>query len=103
MTLKRSERRRYTKEFKKETVELLLNSNKTAVVLSGELGIRTEVLYRWKREYLNQKEYAFPGTGHINETSEEKEIRLLKKEKRDIEEERDILKKALAIFSKGRL
>ena len=45
MTSKRSERRRYTKKFKKETVELLLNSNKTAVVLSGELGIRTEVLY----------------------------------------------------------
>ena len=61
MTPKRSERRRYTKEFKTETVELLLNSDKTAVVLSGELGIRTEVLYRWKREYLSQKENAFPG------------------------------------------
>lgn len=57
------------------------------------------MLHRWKREYLHAKEQAFPGKGNLG-GSAERELRDLQKQLRDVEEERDILKKALAIFSK---
>ena len=58
-------RRQYTKAFKIEAVELLLQSKKTAVEVAGNLGIRTELLYRWKGEYLRDRKHSFPGTGHL--------------------------------------
>ena len=93
-------RRTFTKEFKEDAIELLLSSQKTAVDLSQDLGIRAELLYRWKREYLQDKEKAFPGSGHQNLGESELELKRLRRENMELEEERDILKKALAIFSK---
>jgi len=46
---------------------------------------------------MNDPQFAFPGKGRLK--PHEEELRLLKKQLRDAEEERDILKKALAIFS----
>jgi transposase len=92
-------RRVFTREFKKESVEYLLNSDKTASEIAAGLGIRSELLYRWKGEYLNNREHSFPGAGHMKNPEEEK-VRDLERELRSIKEERDILKKALAIFSK---
>ncbi len=91
-------RRQYTREFKIETVEFLLHGDKTAVEVARDLGIRTELLYRWKNEYLNDKNHSFPGTGHLQDP--EDNIRRLERENRSLHEEREILKKALAIFSK---
>jgi len=68
------------------------------VQIAGDLGIRPELLYRWKSEYLARKEHAFPGSGHLRDPEEE-QIRQLERELRSVKEERDILKKALAIFS----
>lgn len=93
-------RRTYTKEFKESAVELLSSSKKTAVEISQDLGIRTELLYRWKSEYLANRIKAFPGSGHQNLSETEIEMKRLRREKRELEEEREILKKALAIFSK---
>jgi len=93
-------RRTYTKEFKESTVELLHSSDKTGVELAGDLGIRAELLYRWKREYLTNSIKAFPGSGHQNLSEVEMELKRLRREKRELQEEREILKKALAIFSK---
>ena len=59
-------RRIYTKEFKIEAVELYLNSGKTGSEIASNLGIKREVLYRWKKEYLNAKDHSFPGAGNIN-------------------------------------
>lgn len=92
-------RRQYTQEFKIETVEFLLRGDKTAVEVARDLGIRTELMYRWKREYLNDKNNSFPGTGHLQDPEEER-IRKLERELRSVTEERDILKKVVAIFSK---
>jgi len=91
-------RRRFTREFKIETVEFLLRGDKTAVEVARDLGIRTEILYRWKREYLSDKNHSFPGTGHLQDPEEER-IRKLERELRSVTEERDILKKVVAIFS----
>ena len=92
-------RRQYTREFKAETIEFLLRGEKSTVEVARDLGIRAELLYRWKREYLNDKEHSFPGAGHLRDPEDEK-IRKLERELRSVKEERDILKKALAIFSK---
>lgn len=91
-------RRQFTREFKLETVEFLLRGSKTAVEVARDLGIRSEILYRWKREYLNDKNTSFPGTGHLQNPEEER-IRQLERELRSVQEERDILKKVVAIFS----
>ena len=93
-------RRTYTKEFKKSAVELLFSNKKTAVEISRDLGIRTELLYRWKSEYLTNRIKAFPRSGHQSLSEAEIEMKHLRREKRELEEEREILKKALAIFSK---
>lgn len=98
MTERRT-RRQYTREFKVETVEFLLRSDKTAIEIARDLGIRTELLYRWKSEYLNDKSHSFPGPGHLQDPEEER-IRTLERELRSVLEERDILKKVVAIFSK---
>ena len=92
-------RRQYTREFKLETVEFLLRGDKTGVEVARDLGIRVDQLYRWKKEYLNDKNHSFPGIGHLQNPDEER-IRKLERELRSLTEERDILKKVVAIFSK---
>ncbi len=95
----RETRRNYPREFKTEAVELLLSSEKKPKEIAGDLGIDAGMLHRWKREYLASKEHAFPGNGRIGDP-EDKEMQKLQKQLREMKEERDILKKALAIFSK---
>lgn len=95
----RETRRNYPREFKTEAVELLLSSNQAAKQIASDLGIDANMLHRWKREYLASKERAFPGVGQNGDT-DEKSLRAMQKQLREMEEERDILKKALAIFSK---
>jgi len=91
-------RRQFTREFKLETVEFLLRGTKSAIDVARDLGISTGLLHRWKREYLNDKNHSFPGTGHLQDPEEER-IRKLERELRSVTEERDILKKVVAIFS----
>jgi len=93
-------RRTFTKEFKESAVDLMQSSGKTAVAVSRDLGIRAELLYRWKNEYHTNNGKAFPGSGHQSLSETEMELKRLRRENRELEEERDILKKALAIFSK---
>ena len=66
--------RQFTREFKVEVVELLLNGDKTAVDVARNLGIRVELLYRRKNEYLSNRAnarlagpggQAFPGLGLV--------------------------------------
>lgn len=92
-------RRKFTAEFKKESIELVERSSKPSSEIAHDLGIRPELLYRWKREYKLKREQAFPGTGHLHNSGDES-VRKLERELRSVQEERDILKKALAIFSK---
>ncbi len=98
MMNEREIRRQFTREFKIEAVELLINGGKSGVEVARNLGIRTELLYRWKSEYINSQESSFPGTGHLADPEDER-IRKLERELASVKEERAILKKALAIFS----
>ncbi len=93
-------RRTYSKEFKEESVQyLLMHPEKTITAVAESLGIRRDVLNRWKLEKNKHDKAAFPGNGNPRD----EEIFKLKRELSDANEERDILKKALAIFSKGQI
>lgn len=93
------ERRTYTREFKLEAVRLSCESNKPVVQVAHDLGIDVKRLYRWRSRYRDHGEQAFPGSGRLTEPDEE--LRRLQRELETVKQERDILKKALAIFSKG--
>lgn len=94
------ERRHFDREFKLMAVNLCLTGKPTKIV-GRELDIQPELIRRWKREYEQYQGESFSGHGNANMTNEQKEIVLLKKELRNTKEERDILKKAVRIFSKG--
>lgn len=94
------ERRNFDKEYKMMTVNLC-NTGKSTKEVAEELGIRAELVRRWKREHEQYREGSFSGHGNANMTSEQKEIAKLRKELREAQLERDILKKAVSIFSKG--
>ena len=90
-------RKKYTREFKMEAVRLLETSGKSAVQLERELGIGHGNLWRWKRDFAADGEDAFPGHGRL--TPEQERFRQLERENEILRQERDILKKAIAIFS----
>ena len=92
-------RKQYSREFKMEAVGLVIRGEKPATVIARDLGIGVSLLYRWKRDYLTDKEHSFPGSGHLQNPEDER-VRKLERELRDIKEERDILKKVVSIFSK---
>ena len=95
-----NKKRQFTQEFKKEAVEYSLTSGKTAEEVAQDLGISPHNLKRWRFQYRKDGELAFPGHGKENLTPQEEKVRKLQKELNDIQIERDILKKALAIFTK---
>jgi len=93
-----SRRRRFNREFKIETVKLVTGSDNSVPQIAVDMGIHPNTLYRWVQQYSEKPQEAFPGTGHM--TSEAEMIRQLKRENERLKMERDILKKAMAIFSK---
>lgn len=93
-------RRIFSREFKENAVKLVLDGSRSVREVSRGLGINENLLYRWKKQFTEDPENSFPGKGHLK--PEEEEIRRLKKELSDAREERDILKKAVAIFSRIR-
>jgi len=93
-------RRKYDREYKQMVVELA-NAREDISALAAELDLRIDLIYRWRREALANLGASFPGQGNKTMTEEQKEIARLKKELRDAQLERDILKKAVSIFSRN--
>ena len=69
--------------------------------LAQELGIKPDLIYRWRREFSRTESNSFPGQGNMALSPQEAEIARLKKQLREAELERDILKKAVSIFSRS--
>lgn len=91
----------FSKEFKEQAVLLTETSGKRVSEIADDLGIRENMLWRWKKEFRESGVRSFPGQGHRQQgTDLEEENRRLKQELLDTRMERDILKKAVAIFSK---
>ncbi len=85
--------RNYTIEFKQKAIGLSYSRGNVSQACK-ELDIPTSVLHRWRRE----SKTSFPGHGKPKQTDEQREIATLKRQLKDMELERDILKKAISIF-----
>jgi len=90
-------RRKYDREFKIEAVKLVTRGDKTQAQVSRDLGVSVNQLAHWRQQFAADPKDAFPGKGFLKPADEE--LRKLKRQLRDVTEERDILKKAIAIFS----
>jgi transposase len=88
----------YPKEFKLEAVRLVLEKGMTGAQVARDLGIDSELIYRWKREFQNDPAFSFPGHGKV--AGDDAELRRLQRRVKVLEEERDILKKTLGYFVK---
>jgi len=90
--------RKYDKQFKEEAVRLVTDGGRKVTDVARSLGIHENLLRTWKRKHREDPSGSFPGKGHVKPQDEE--LRRLQKENANLKEDREILKKALAIFSK---
>lgn len=90
-------KRYYSKEFKQDALRLAETSGKTIVAIEKDLGLSRGLLNRWKKEAQEEGEDAFVGSGNM--TAEASELKRLQRENEILRQERDILKKAVAIFA----
>lgn len=93
-------RKQYDASFKRKAVELSRVRGNVKEV-ADELGVLPELLYRWRREQDTYQGNSFPGKGKPKLTDEQREIMELRKQLKDAQMERDILKKAVSIFSRS--
>jgi transposase len=97
----------YTSEFKRETVKIVLSSNKSTALVAKELGVNPKTLYNWVSQSMKTKKSV---TNKISVTNSkhryqelERENEKLKKDLKRTQMERDILKKAAAYFASQEL
>ena len=95
-----SKRRRYTEAFKRELVTLYEAGERSAASLEREYALGRGNLWRWINRYGFSEGGKTEGLG--SRTAEERQIRELERELAITRQERDILKKAVAIFSRAK-
>lgn len=89
---KRKTRRRFSDEFKAETVKLVKQSNRSMADLAMELGINAKSIGEWVKRAED--------SGQAIDEDERTELRRLRREVNELRMEREILKKATAFFAK---
>ena len=94
-------RRSYTPEFKAEAVKLVTERGYSLAEAARSLGIHETLLRSWKQALQTQGDQAFPGHGKLPPFEEE--LRRLRAENQRLRAERDILKKATALFAREAL
>lgn len=93
-------RKFYDKAFKEKTVQLSYDRTNISE-LARELGVTAPQLYKWRKEFEEFGEGSCHGKGNLKLSPEQEKIHELEKRLKDAELERDILKKAIGIFSKS--
>ena len=89
-------RRTFTPQFKRDAVRLVVDEGKSITEVATHLGIARSLLQRWKEQLAAAPREAFPGKGRLPAPAQH--VRDLEQQLRDVTQERDILKKALAYF-----
>lgn len=90
-------RRKFDSEFKRQAIRMVTDDGKSCRAVERDLGISEGVVYRWAREAKADPQHCFSGNGKIKPSSDD--VSHLLKEIKHLRRQRDILKKALAIFS----
>ena len=88
-------RKQYSNEFKHGAVRLVTEQGLSLAQAARDLGIDDNLLGRWKKEFEAQGAQAFPGQGHPHDA----ELARLRREVEVLRQEREVLKKAISIFS----
>jgi len=96
----KKKRRQFDRAFKVEAVRLVREEGRSVAAAARDLGISENLLHRWKQQFSEPGDTAFVGTGNL--TPDQEELRRLRRENVHLREERDILKKAIAVFSDRR-
>ncbi|MDL1900316.1 hypothetical protein FBR02_06060 [Anaerolineae bacterium CFX9] len=89
--------RKYSDEFKREVLAMAAEGNRSIAQLERDLDITAGLIYKWQQRYRVQEEQLQPSA----ERAEQAELRRLKRELEIVRQERDILKKAIQVFSRG--
>ena len=92
------DKRYFDREFKYEAIRMMNEGKRSVGDIAKDLDIHPNVLHQWRRKYRADMGDVFVGKGHMKPAEEE--IRRLQRENEELREEKEILKKALAIFSK---
>ena len=87
-------KRRFDRDFKISAVKMVTEGGHKSSEVARSLGIKPNQLYSWKHQFSSDAEKAFPGKGHLSD------LAALRRQLREVEMERDILKKAVGISSK---
>ena len=95
--MKKKQRRSFSQEFKMEAVKLAESSDKSMEQIARELDVSSTILYNWRRKY---KDSELGNTVNSPPLSAEQRIKQLEIENTRLRKERDILKKAAALFLK---
>ncbi len=96
----KSTRTHYDRSYKIMAVELA-EAKGSISVTAEDLGIKADLIRRWTREQREKGSASFSGHGIAGLTEDQKEVARLRKELKEAQIERDILKKAVSIFSKN--
>jgi transposase len=92
--------RTYTEEFKLEALELMKASGKSAAQIERDLGITKGLLLKWRDRYQVQRAKGEASLAPSELAAAQAEVRQLRRQLAVAEQERDILKKAVSIFSR---
>jgi transposase len=90
-------RKNYTTEFKRAAVDLVTEQGYSMSQASRRLAINVNMLRRWKHQFEEKGNDAFPGKGHL--MPEQEELNRLRQENQRLRMERDILKKTISFFA----
>jgi transposase len=93
-------RKRYSKQFKLDAIQMFENGEKSMAQVERELGITGGMLAKWRTDLMQAQgtANAFPGNGNLPEP--EARIRQLERENAQLRQEKEILKKVLAMYSR---
>jgi transposase len=97
-------RKRHPEEFKRQIVAIYESSDRSAASLEREYELSRGSVWRWTKQYGTEEEEGEGGRRMPREvgSAEAERIRKLERENEILRQERDILKKAIAIFSQGK-
>ena len=94
----KKERREFSEEFKRNAVKLIVEKGLPVRKVARDLDVHPNLLHQWRRMFVTDGDSAFVGSRKLK--PENAELKHLQKELEEVKEERDILKKALSVFSK---
>ena len=94
-----TKRRKYSKEFKLDAVSLVLEQGYSQAEAARNLGINSNMLSRWISQLQDDSQNGEAFRGNGSQSPEQKEINALRKKVKQLEQEREILKKATVFFA----